>query len=195
MTEPTNGTPSPAGTGTQPEDAGRLFTQADVNAISGKVRAEASESALRKLIAEYGDLDALRAAKAKLDDLEAAQLSEADKLRKQLADVQAQQEKATAEAREATLRADRLRVGLEMGLSPVVAERLMGETVEAMKEDAQKLLDSLPASTRRVLPDTHATEGALATGSKGGVKLTAEQEEIIRRTGIDREKYVANLSK
>lgn len=186
-----NDTLTPEGTGQQPANE-RTFSQADMDALAAKIRNEARESTKRQIAADYGDLEALKAAKARLDELEAAELSEAEKLKRQIADLTAAQEAAQRQAKEAEQRAERLRVGLELGLPPVMAERLIGDDADAMKADAQRLLDALTEAGRPVLPDIHATEGAISQGARHP-KLTPGQRAAARAVKMTDEEYIKAL--
>lgn len=121
-------------------------------------KANSEASALRRRLKE------LEAAKAKLDELEAAGKSEADKLRDQLAAA----EKA---AQEAELRALRLEVAADKGLTPSQAKRLVGSTLEELEADADDLLaDFQPAKgaveakpTENLRPGTAGTTDPTTT--------------------------------
>jgi hypothetical protein len=190
MTENVDTTPE--GTGKKPDSGDRTFDQADVNALAARIRTEARDSTTRQIIEKYGDLDALAAAKKELDDRKAAEMSAAEKLQKELADLKSQREADAQKLKAAELNTLRLKVGQELSLPPVMAERLVGDDEETLKADAQRLLASLRESGRPVLPDINATEGALS-GSNKGFKLTAEQEAIVQKSGVDRDKYIEHL--
>lgn len=186
-------TTQPDGAGQQP--ALRTFTQEEVNAIAADARRQARDAAQRDLLNRYGDPDALLKAKTRLDELEAAQLSEADKLRKQIDDLTQAQETAAQQLRAEKLNTLRLKVGQELGLPPVLAERLTGEDEEALKVDAQKVLAGIKESGRTVLPNVNATEGALTSKPSGTVKLTPGQQAAAKASGMTHEAYIEALQK
>jgi hypothetical protein len=152
--------------------------QAKIDAIVANQKAEVR----RRIQNEYGDLDELKAAKEKLDEKNAAELSEMEKLQKQIEDMKAEQVKLQQQAKDERLKTLRLRVGQEAGLPPVLAERLTGADEEAMKADAVQVLAALKADPR--IPNIDATAGGSQTASKPRVKLTpgelAVAEQAVR---------------
>lgn len=98
---------------------------------------------------------------AKLEEAEQkrqdAELSETEKLKKQLAD-------AEKKAAEAERKAIRQMIAAETGLPAVLAERLQGDDEEAMREDATKLLEALPKTepAKKQNPNINPTNPAAA---------------------------------
>jgi hypothetical protein len=124
-----NPKPDPAPPADPPKDvpADEPF---DVDRAKAKISKANSEAAnLRKRVKELEPL----AQKAK--DLEDAQKSEGQKLNDA-------KSKAEKDAASAAAEAARLRVALKKGLTEVQAKRLVGETEEELKADADELLAS-----------------------------------------------------
>lgn len=125
-------------------------------------KANSEASALRRRLKE------LEAAKAKLDELEAAGKSEADKLRDQLA-------AAERAAQEAELRALRLEVAADKGLTPSQAKRLVGSTLEELEADADDLLADFQPAKGAV--ETKPTEN-LRPGTAGTTDPTTTSIDV-----------------
>lgn len=180
------------------QQAQRTFTQDEVNAIAARARQEARSAAERDYAVKYGDLDDLVKKAIRAEELEAEQMSETDRLRKQIDDLKAENERAAAQTTAARLSALRLKVGQELGLPPMLAERLAGEDEETLKADGQKVLATLKEAGRPVLPNINATEGALAPTGPAKVKLTPEQEAALKKAqavdpSMTSERYIAAL--
>jgi hypothetical protein len=136
MTELTTPTPTPAPiTGAAdptpaPAPAEKTFTQADVDRMISE--------RLGRQKQQYADYDSLKAAQAELDQLKAGQLSEQEKLQKQI-------EKLTQKAAEAEAKA------LEkerLAQTTLIRSAVVSEAARlgfANPEDAYKLLDAPPA--------------------------------------------------
>lgn len=102
----------------------------DAERAKAKIAKANSEAAnLRKRLKDA------EAKAARLDELEAADKSEADKLRDQLAEAQ-------RTAQEAELRAMRSEVAASKGLTAAQAKRLQGSSPEELEADADELLTS-----------------------------------------------------
>ena len=114
----------------QPQAGDNSTTQAAEETISleeaKKLRKEAQQ--LRSRLAKIDEAE-----KEKAD----AQLSEVEKLKKQLAQIA--QEKAALER--ATLQRQ---AAEKVGLPPAFADRLRGDTLEALEKDAEAILKALP---------------------------------------------------
>jgi hypothetical protein len=107
-----------------------------------------------------------RAKASKLDEIEAASKSEAEKLQERAS-------KAEGRATEAEMKALRLEVAGEKGLSPVQAKRLIGGTREELEADADELLASFRSEERsQGSPSTRPRERL-----RGGGDPTVEPEE------------------
>lgn len=154
----------------------RTFTQDQLDAIIKQRLADERERQQKRLAEQYGNLDELKAARDKLAQLETAQMSEADKLRKQLDDFKAQVAAKEREAQEATLAALRLEVGQVKGLTPTLAKRLSGATREELEADADAVLAELKPG-RPVAPNLNATAGG--GDDKSGHGLTPEERALV----------------
>lgn len=182
-------------TGQQAET--RTFTQAELDAIIKDRLVQERERQQRKLTEQYGDLNTLQERARKLDEFEAAQMSEADKLRKQIEEIQAQAAAKEREAQEATLAMLRLEVGQTKGLTPTLAKRLSGTTREELEADADVVLAELKPGKPNA-PNLNATAGG--ADDKSGTKLTPEQRAMLERIrkvdpSMTDEKYAAALAK
>jgi hypothetical protein len=116
----------------------------------GKAKAmEAEKVATAKKLAKLESAEQAR---------QEAELSEIDKANKRA-------EKAEAEAKEAKLGVLRRDASTATGLPAAFSDRLKGETLEEMIEDANLLLASMPAPVKPVPPAVGATNpGAPGTG-------------------------------
>jgi len=187
----------PAGTGLQPDVSG-LFTQEQVNAIAGKARIDAREALANSIKTDYGDLDILKAAKQRLDDIEAANLSETEKLKREIEQGKQREAAAAQKAVDAERAALRLKVGQLKGLPVVLAERLQGDTEDELIADADRLLAEIGQPAKPKPPDLNATAGA--GGGMGARKpaLTPDQEQALAQAQkvdpkMTRERYIARL--
>lgn len=173
-------------------DTVRTFTQAELDAIITKRLADERERQQRRFAEQYGDPDELIKARNRLAELEAAQLSEADKLRKQLEEKdRALQQQATA-AKEAELAALRLEIGQQKSLPVNLAKRLVGTTREELEADAEAVLAELKPAAKPA-PNLNATMGG--TGDKPTTDLTADERALCDKHGIPYEQYAANKAK
>lgn len=82
--------------------------------------------------------------KSKVDEIARKDESETERLKRELAEAQATANKSTEESAE--MRALRLEVALEKGLTVVQARRLVGQTKEEMEADADALVESFGGS-------------------------------------------------
>lgn len=138
--------------------AGKTFTQADLDQIvKDRVARERNR---------YGDYDALKAKATELDQLKTASQSDLERLTG---------ERDTLKGSNTSLAAQnlRLKVALKKGLvgdKAVLADRLSGDTEEAMEADADELLKLF---------------GGGSTGFDGGVRgdaaPTGDMDALIRR--------------
>lgn len=116
----------------------------------------------------------LRDAKAKLAEYEKAEQDKAD------ADKSADERRAAAEKRaeEAELKALRLEVAHEKGLTPKLAKRLVGATREELEADADELLDDAPpARNEQEKPKPKPDK---SQGTRGGAKLSSAERANAR---------------
>jgi len=113
-------------TDTQTGDAGRTFTQDDLNKqIGDRVARER---------AKYADYDTLKTAAQELQELKAAQQSETEKLTGKATKLEQESQSAKAENM-------RLRVAMEKQLPADLIDRLRGSSKEELEADADKLLE------------------------------------------------------
>ena len=143
-------------------------------AATGQDDIEAMKAALKKANSEAAkyrkQADALAAEqKAKAD----AEMSEMDKLKRELAELQA---KATQAERQNLQR----KIGAELGLPDVLALRLQGDDEEAMREDAQAILATMPKKSNA--PTLSATNPS--NGQPAG-ETPAQQRARFYGTGAD----------
>jgi alanyl-tRNA synthetase len=175
--------------GEQQPNAGTL-TQDQVNAI---VQSRLADER-RRIQSQYGDLDELKALKEAEEERRQAEMSEVEKLQAQMAEMKAKQAEAERKAQEAELNTLRLRVGQELGLPSVMAERLRGADAEELKADAQTLLEALKLTGQPVrIPNADATAGMGSTTAPS-VKLTPGQQAAARAAGMTDDDYAKALS-
>lgn len=111
----------------------KTFTQADLDRILA--------DRLSREKGKYADYDDLKAKAAKLDEQEAANKSDIEKATAAAAE-------AAERAAAAELRALRLEVAGDKGLSPSQAKRLVGTTREELEADADELLADFPPTSK-----------------------------------------------
>ncbi|MGI5144801.1 hypothetical protein ACQEVC_45540 [Plantactinospora sp. CA-294935] len=114
----------------------------------------------------------LRETQAKLAEYEKAQQQKAE------ADKSEAERRAAAEQRatEAELRATRLEVAHEKGLTPAQAKRLVGDTREALEADAEEILRDFPAARAKSepkAPKPDPSQGARSTAPTASVEAGA----------------------
>ena len=107
-------------------DAGRTFTQADLDHIVGE--------RLSKERGKYADYDDLKSKAARLAEIEAANKSDLENLLGERDTFKTQAEQTAAENL-------RLRIAMEKKLPAALIDRLQGGTKEEMEADADKLLE------------------------------------------------------
>ena len=190
-TQPSSAVDRAAGEPTK--DANGVFTpeqQAIIDAIVSREKAEVR----RRFQTEYGNPDELLAAKQELAKLREAEMSEVEKLNQKIADMEAAQQQLKAQAEAERLNALRLRVGQELGLPPVLAQRLAGADEDALKADAQIILSTLSQSQTLKIPSIDATAGGGQQSSgKRMAKLTPGQEQAARDAGMSFDDYATLL--
>jgi hypothetical protein len=108
--------------------------------------------------------DELEQAEQKRKD---AEMSETDKLRRQIAELT---EKAAKSERAALVQ----KIAAETGLPAVLADRLQGEDAEALREDAAKLLEIVKT------PQTQKQAKVETTLPTNGAKPESEQQKADR---------------
>jgi hypothetical protein len=134
----------------------KTFTQADINRIVARAESKAKELALKELQDKQAE----------------AEMSELEKLKKRLAEV---------EGEKTRIERERLidRIAADAKLPVELRDRLRGETEEELREDAKQLAKfTQPAKPEA--PDLDATR----RGGSNGEPTDAEKEELNRRFRI-----------
>lgn len=125
---------------------------------------------INKLRQREKDADKAEAELAKIkkaeQDKKDAELSELDKIKKQLATAQ-------AEADQIKLENMQIKAATETGLPQAFADRLKGETLDAMITDAKALLDAMPKGSPKAAGNTGATNPG--DGGSGKKETDAEK--------------------
>ena len=85
-----------------------------------------------------------------------AEMSETDRLKAEL-------ERAQSELKAKTVRTMQIEVAAKLGLPAALSDRLKGETLEEMEEDAKAILEALPK--QKAAPNTGATNPGEKAGS------------------------------
>lgn len=135
--------------GNPPAPPGKSFTQEELDA--------ALEAERKK----YADYEELKKSKAELDKLKKSQLSESEKLKKELDDTKAELEKAKGETKAMQLSQLKAKLCAEAGLPAGLSDRLVGEDEASIKKDIEnlkKIVDVQPAGGKGTPPN----------GEKGG---------------------------
>jgi hypothetical protein len=176
----------PTDAGGQQAETPAAFTQEQLNVILQDRLARER----RKNQEKYGDLDALLEAKARLDEIKTAEMTENEKLKQQIADLEAAQVKQAQQIEAARVEALRVKIAAAAGLPAVVHDRLKGETEEAIKADADAMIAALKVAP--VAPNIDGAAGGTLQGAKPGVKLTPGERAIADKYGISYEDYDAN---
>jgi hypothetical protein len=171
------------------QDAPLNLTQDALNSLIANERRKERQ----RIASQYGDLDELKALKQAEEDRKAAEMSEIEKLNAQLADMQTKQQAAEQKAQQAELNALRLRVGHELGVPPVLSARLSGQDEEAIRADANALLEALKTDAPAArIPNLDATAG-MGSITAPTVKLTPGQQAAARAAGLTDEQYAESL--
>lgn len=179
------------GDGTPP-DAGRTFTQDELNAIvSDRLRREHDK---------YADYDDLKAAKARLDEIDQERLTELEKVQKRADDAEKERDLARQQAQDTAIRAALAMEAAKAGaLHPEDAFQLADLSSVSIDDDgkvtgAVEVVAALVAGNRLVLrgrgaPDLDAGAG---TGDRTGERkpvLTPEELEVAGKMGLTAEQY------
>ena len=122
---------TPAGEGTP--EAGKTFTQADLDRVVGERLARERE--------KHADYDDLKTKAGRLAEIEAAQQTETEKLTGKVTELEG---KLTPVQQENM----RLRVAMEKKLDPSLVDRLRGTTKEELEKDADSLLELVSPTPR-----------------------------------------------
>lgn len=114
----------------------------------------------------------LRDAKARLAQYEKAEQEKADADKSEAEKRTAAEERAAA----AELRALRLEVAAEKGLTAAQAKRLVGDTREALEADADEILRDFPVTPAK--PEPRSPRPDPSQGSRGNQSLSAREQGI-----------------
>lgn len=164
------------------------FTQADLDRIAAKVRSE-----VRNQFADYDTI------KSELEQRKASELTEAERLQRDLDAARKVAEEARQQAQAETLKTLRFQVAFEKGLSAKMAARLTGATYEELMADADSLLEdakqlSVPQPSTRPTPPQ--LDGGAGLGQRGqGLGLTSEEITLAGRMNMTPEQYAAAKKK
>ncbi len=114
---------------------------------------------------------------------------------KKIAKAEKERDDAKAEAAKANLRADRIEIAVEKGLTPAQASRLIGETKEELEADADKLIEDLgikPGS--KTDEDDEDEEGTVRVSPRSPVRLvTGGDPDNSGDKELDYEKIAAEI--
>lgn len=170
----------------------KTFTQEEVNVLVGRTRQEVR--------AQFGDYDKLKERAATADKLESAQLSEKDRLSKQLAEAQRKAADTELRVAETAINAEIRLTASRMGLiDPDAAAALVARTGISYAEDrvtgVDEALTALVASKPWLkavakAPNLNAGEGH---PSPAPVKLTPEQLAVAAKLGVKPENYAKHV--
>lgn len=177
MTEQPNNSTENTGqaTGSQaPAIPEAKFTQADLDRIAAKVRAEVRN--------QFTDYDTI---KAELEQRKAAEMTEAQKAQAELERMKAAVADAERKAQEAALEVIRMEVASNNGLPAELAGLLKGTTKEELEAHAAVVLKGASQIGKKPTPPD--LDGAAGVGQRGGSDksaLTPEEERIALRMGV-----------
>lgn len=163
------------------------FTQADLDRIAAKVRAE-----VRNQFADYDSV------KAELDKRKASELSETERLQQERDEARKAADEARKQVEAEMIKSLRLQVAFEKGLTPAMAKRLAGATYEELIVDADSLLEDArqivqPQTPTR--PQAPTLDAGAGLGQRGQGGLTSEEMALAARMGMTPEQYAAAKSK
>lgn len=164
------------------------FTQADLDRIAAKVRSE-----VRNQFADYDTI------KSELEQRKASEMTEAERLQRDLDAARKVADEARQQAQAETLKTLRFQVAFEKGLSAKMAARLTGATYEELIADADSLLEdakqlAMPQPATRPTPPT--LDGGAGLGQRGqGLGLTSEEITLAGRMNMTPEQYAAAKKK
>jgi hypothetical protein len=151
------------------------FTQADLDRIAAKVRAEVK--------AQYSDYEPL---KAELEQRKTAELTTAQRLEQEVERLRQAAAEAERKAAEADLKAIRLGVANSKGLPAELAGLLQGTTQEEIEAHALIVIESAKRIGQKLEPAT--LDGAAGAGQRGSNNPNAPTEgevAVARKMGID----------
>ena len=134
----------------------------DVKVLKAKLKAANHESAGRRK-----RLEALEAAEKERQE---AAMSEAEKLQKRAADLEAENKKLK-------ITSAQISIATEVGLPLALADRLIGETEEEIRADAEKMLALIPAKEEGQVTKKAAQSGATKPGSASQGETVEERRK------------------
>jgi hypothetical protein len=155
----------------------RTFTQAELDQIL--------TARLSREREKYVDYDAI---KSELETRKTAEMSEVERLQKQLDDERKAGEQAKADADIARLEMLRLQVATEKGLPAPLASRLQGTTKEALEADADGLLELVKLEQPRRTASSDAAAGTRQLSTVEG--LTDTDRVMARKFGLTDAQYL-----
>lgn len=179
MTEQPNNSTENTGqaTGQTPAIPEAKFTQADLDRIAAKVRAE-----VRNQFSDY------EATKAELEQRKAAEMTEAQKLQAELERMKAAAAEAERKAQEAELKSLRMEVASAKGLPATLAGLLQGTTKEELEAHAAIVLEGAKQIGQKPTPPD--LDGAAGVGQRGtNASLTSQEIELAQKMGMTPEQY------
>lgn len=156
----------PAAEATQQPAAERTFTQADVDRIV-KERLQRAEA------------KAQETAQKATQEAEAKALAEQGKFKELYEKLQADNQAATQRIRDMEMTSLRRDVASKLGLPAGLADRLRGDTAEALEADAKALLEAMP---KAAAPNINASAG---TGLTDAQITKAQANELAAIYGVN----------
>jgi hypothetical protein len=177
----------------QPDSTPRLFSQEEVNRLTGQARRDARN--------QFSDYDALKERAAKADELEQAQLTEAEKLSQRAADAERQLADANAKTADALIASEVKVRAVQLGIvDPDAAYLLMDRS--SVKYDPDSGVSGVDDALTQLLDDKPYLKGAAArtpninpeSGQPAPVtRLSTDQQEAARLMGMTEEEYSLGL--
>jgi hypothetical protein len=177
----------------QPDSTPRLFSQEEVNRLTGQARRDARN--------QFSDYDALKERAAKADELEQAQLTEAEKLSQRAADAERQLADANAKTADALIASEVKVRAVQLGVvDPDAAYLLMDRS--SVKYDPDSGVSGVDDALTQLLDDKPYLKGAAArtpninpeSGQPAPVtRLSTDQQEAARLMGMTEEEYSLGL--
>lgn len=157
---------------TSSEEA-KTYTQAELDRLFAERARQASSAATSKILSDLGlqNVDELKTLVKKHRDTEQAQMSEADKLRKQLADLESEKARMVQERKALVTRTEIERAAQKLSIvDPDAAYRLLDlETLEVdeggVPKDVEKALKALMTQKPYLVAATGKTSAANPDGS------------------------------
>lgn len=179
MSEQPNNPTENTGQATGPSSAipEAKFTQADLDRIAAKVRAEVRN--------QFTDYDTI---KAELEQRKAAEMTEAQKAQAELERMKVAVAEAERKAQEAALEVIRMEVASNNGLPAELAGLLKGTTREELEAHAAIVLKGASQIGKKPTPPD--LDGAAGVGQRGtNASLTSQEIELAQKMGMTPEQY------